>query len=128
MKDFSLTKEIRGDFDILRLEGSLDMYSFPKLEAALNQILADHRSYILLNMKDLTYIGSAGLGALISFQKEAARQQGDLKLIAPPSQVKKIIDLLGFSRLLKTYEDEAAAFDAFVDEFKGLITTTIEPK
>ena len=44
MKDFKFTQEARGAFDILRLEGSLDMYVYPKLETALSSLLGNHES------------------------------------------------------------------------------------
>ena len=60
MKDFRIDPESRGLVQLIRLGGSLDMYSFPRLEAQLNVFFQEGRYYVVLDCQDLDYIGSAG--------------------------------------------------------------------
>ena len=99
------------------------MYVYPKLETALNSLLGNQRCHIIIDMAGLDYFGSAGLSALIYFPGTAEEQQGSLKLVAPPPRIKSIIDLLGYCKIFKVYDDETAALNAFVDEMKSQIIT-----
>ena len=115
MKDFRIDRETRGSVQIIRLSGSLDMYSFPRLEAQLNTIFQEKQFYVVLDCRDLDYIGSAGLGALIGFAKQAREHNGDVRLLNVPDRIYKIIELLGFTKVLQvhnTEEDAVASFQA----------------
>ena len=115
MKDFRIDREPRGSVQLIRLSGSLDMYSFPRLEAQLNTIFQEKQYYVVLDCRDLDYIGSAGLGALIGFAKQAREHDGDVRLLNVPDRIYKIIELLGFTKVLQvhnTEEDAVASFQA----------------
>jgi anti-sigma B factor antagonist len=111
MKDFRIDQESRGAVQIIRLAGSLDMYSFPRLESQLNTLFQQGKYSLILDCRDLDYIGSAGLGALIGFAKQAREHNGDLRLLNVHERIYKIIELLGFTKVLKVHqtEDEAIA-------------------
>ena len=85
--------------------------------AALRDTLKDLPSKgqkkILLNLADLSYIDSSGLGALVSGYTTLAAQQGQLKLL---NLTKKIHDLLQITKLLTVFEvfnDEKTAIKSF---------------
>jgi anti-sigma B factor antagonist len=113
MKDFRIDRDTRGDVEVIRLTGSLDMYSFPRLETQINTLFQENRFALLLDCRDLDYIGSAGLGALIGFAKQAREKKGDVKLVNVPERIYKIIELLGFTKVLQVHTDEAAALASF---------------
>jgi len=113
MKDFRIEKETRGTIQLLRLSGSLDMYSFPRLETQLNTLFSQGLHQMVLDCRDLDYIGSAGLGALIGFAKEAREHNGDVKLLNVPERIFKIIELLGFTKVLQVYNAEDKAIASF---------------
>ena len=113
MKDFRIEREARGTVQIMRLSGSLDMYSFPRLETQLNGLFQQGQHCIVLDCRDLEYIGSAGLGALIGFAKQARERGGDVKLLNVPERIYKIIELLGFTKVLEVHNAESAVLDSF---------------
>lgn len=113
MKDFHIEKETRDTVQLVRLGGSLDMYSFPRLETQLNALFQQSQYRIVLDCRDLDYIGSAGLGALIGFAKQAREHHGDLKLLNVPERIYKIIELLGFTKVLQVFNTEADALASF---------------
>jgi anti-sigma B factor antagonist len=113
MKDFRIEREARGNIQLIRLTGSLDMYSFPRLETQINTLFQQNQFAVLLDCRDLDYIGSAGLGALIGFAKQAREKGGDVKLLNVPERIFKIIELLGFTKVLQVHKDEPAALASF---------------
>ena len=84
------------------------------LREALRDLVDHGRKKILLNLADVNYIDSSGLGALVSGYTSLAGQQGQLKLV---NLTKKVHDLLQITKLLtvfEVYEDEEAALKSFV--------------
>jgi len=113
MKDFRIDQESRGPVQIIRLAGALDMYSFPRLESHLNTLFQQGRYSLVLDCRELDYIGSAGLGALIGYAKQAREHNGDLRLLNVPERIYKIIELLGFTKVLKVHQTEEEAIASF---------------
>ena len=113
MKDFRIDQESRGAVQIMRLAGSLEMYSFPRLESQLNALFQQGRYSLVLDCRELDYIGSAGLGALIGFARQAREHDGDLRLFNVPERIFKIIELLGFTKVLKVHQTEEDALASF---------------
>ena len=113
MKDFHIDRESRNDVELVRLSGSLDMYSFPRLETQLTALFQEGRHRVVLDCVDLDYIGSAGLGALIGFAKEARDRGGDVKLLNVPERIYKIIELLGFTKVLQVHATMEQALSSF---------------
>jgi anti-sigma B factor antagonist len=113
MKDFQIDRQARGNVQLVRLSGSLDMYSFPRLETQLATLFQQGQYRVVLDCADLDYIGSAGLGALIGFAKQAREHGGDVKLLNVPERIYKIIELLGFTKVLQVHSAEESAVESF---------------
>lgn len=113
MKDFRIDQEPRGAVQLIRLSGSLDMYSFPRLEGQLAALFQEGRYYVVLDCRGLDYIGSAGLGALIGFAKQAREHSGDVRLLNVPDRIYRIIELLGFTKVLSVHNTEEDAIASF---------------
>lgn len=79
----------------------------------IKDLLADGQRQILLNLGDVSYVDSAGLGALISSYTTVKREGGQLKLV---NLTKRIKDLLAITKLITvfdTYEGEKEALDSY---------------
>ena len=75
----------------------------------IKDLLSDGQRKILLNLGDVSYVDSAGLGALISSYTTTNAKGGQLKLV---NLTKRIQDLLAITKLITvfdTYEKEADA-------------------
>jgi anti-sigma B factor antagonist len=112
-KECQVRHEARAEVDILHLEGAMDAYSFPRLEAALNNLRSSKRHRVVLECSGLEFINSAALGALIGYARRAREQGGDLKLAALTPKIASIVELLGFDRILQTFGDEKLAVENF---------------
>jgi anti-sigma B factor antagonist len=79
----------------------------------IKDLLSDGQKKILLNLGDVTYVDSAGLGALISSYTTTKREGGQLKLV---NLTKRIQDLLAITKLITvfdTYETEQEALESY---------------
>jgi anti-sigma B factor antagonist len=83
------------------------------LREAVKDLLAKGQKKILLNLGDVSYIDSSGIGELVSAFTSVRNQGGDLKLL---KLTKKVHDLLQITKLYTVFDikdDEAAAVKAF---------------
>lgn len=111
MRECIIKRDERDDLDILRLDGALDSFSFPRLETTLNGLRDSQRNRVILDCGGLDYISSAALGALIGFARRARENSGDLKLVRLSPKIYNIVELLGFHKILEIHSgvDEAVS-------------------
>lgn len=113
MRECIIEQEENDDLDVLHLDGSLDAYSFPRLESTLNSLRENRRNRVILDCQNLEYISSAALGALIGFARRARENNGDLKLASLSPKIFNIVELLGFHKILEICADTQAAAAKF---------------
>ena len=83
------------------------------LKDKVNSLLNQGKKKIVLNLAEVPYIDSAGLGEIVRTYTTVSRQGGSLKLLA---LTKRITDLLAITKLLtvfETYESENDAVQSF---------------
>jgi anti-sigma B factor antagonist len=91
-----------GKVTVLNLSGKItlgegDMLLKDKLHSLLNQ----GRKDVLLNLAQVSYVDSAGLGAIVGAYTTMTREGGSLKLV---NVTKKLQDLLSITKLLTVFE------------------------
>jgi anti-anti-sigma factor len=109
MTDF---QTVRTDTDavVLRPVGRLTMVTAPDLREALHALVAAGDSRIVVDLRDVEFIDSSGLGALISGLRAARQAGGDLRIAAPNQQVQSVMEVTSLNRVLNSYESPEAAF------------------
>jgi anti-sigma B factor antagonist len=83
------------------------------LRDTVRDLLGKGQKKILLNLSDVTYIDSSGIGELVSAFTSVRNQGGELKLL---NLTKKVHDLLQITKLYTVFDirdDEAAAIAAY---------------
>ena len=79
---------------VLRVSGDLDMASAPQLVASAEQALAEPgRTTLVLDLAELSFIDSTGIGALVSVRNAAVARDGQLVLRAPSAQVRRLLEI-----------------------------------
>ena len=95
-----MTIEIRKNTkDItIGIAGRLDTTTSPDLNKTINEDVADTDN-LVLDLKNLDYISSAGLRVLLSAQKKM-QKEGTMKLINVCEEVMEVFEMTGFSDIL----------------------------
>lgn len=83
---------------VLMISGRLDTNTAPVLEKTIREDIRENAT-LVLDMKELEYISSAGLRVLLSAQKRMQRN-GAMKLIHVCEIVKEVLELTGFVDIL----------------------------
>lgn len=82
----------------MKLGGRLDTTTAPELEKAFEENM-DVSKDLILDMKELEYISSAGLRVLLTAQKKM-NQSGKMKLTGVSDEVMEVFEITGFSDIL----------------------------
>lgn len=109
----SNTREVDG-ITIVDLNGRITLGEGSELlRDTVRDLVGKGRNRILLNLGDVTYIDSSGIGELVSAYTSVQKQGGELKLL---NLTKKVHDLLQITKLYTVFDikdDEAVAVQSF---------------
>jgi anti-sigma B factor antagonist len=109
-----LTTHKKGEVTIVETSGKLTLgEGTSTLRTKIRELVEGGSRRIVLNMADVTYMDSSGLGELIASHTTVTTAGGEIKLL---NLAKRVHDLLKITKLytvFETYEDEATAVDSF---------------
>lgn len=83
------------------------------LRKTLRGLLDEERTKILLNLGDVDYIDSSGIGELVSGFTAVKGRGGDLKLLHLTKKVKDLLQLTRLYTVFEVFSDEPAALESF---------------
>jgi anti-anti-sigma factor len=107
--DFSVETRNAGPCAIVEVAGELDIATAPQLVAALNQATATGAERIVVDLLGTTFIDSSGLTTLFRAHKEHSDGQFSLVCAAENFEVRRVMDLMGFTDVFTIHETLAAA-------------------
>ncbi len=109
-----IEERVVGEVTVLDLKGKITLGEGDEaLKDKINSLVHQGRKKLLLNLADVPYIDSAGLGEVVRTYTTVSRQGGQLKLV---NLTKRITDLLMITKLLtvfETFDSEPEALKSF---------------
>jgi anti-sigma B factor antagonist len=103
-----------GDVFVLHLQGPITLGQATK---TLRQLIVDTveagRTKIVLNMAEVYYIDSSGLGELVALCTHAARQGAKIKLMKLAPRVQDVMQLTRLYQVIDVFPDEDSAVRSF---------------
>jgi anti-sigma B factor antagonist len=112
--DLTLSTRQVGDVTILDLSGRIVLgEESAKLRSVIGDLLREGHVKILLNLADVNYIDSSGLGNLVSTYATVKKSSGELKLLKLTAKVQDVMQITKLYTIFDIKEDEASAIKAF---------------
>jgi anti-anti-sigma factor len=103
-------EEVIDKVIILKLKGDLDMYTLPFAKEKIKELLEKKKfSKLVLDLEEMDYIDSSGLGFFIGTLKKLRDHGGDLKLINLNSYIKGIFRLIQLDYVVEVCENKEEA-------------------
>jgi anti-anti-sigma factor len=102
-----------GQVVIIYLSGRLDLSSGNKLKEEVKGILNSGKPSVHLNLKDVEFVNSSGLGALVSIMKETRIHRGRLTLSDMADYVREIFDITQLSHIFEIFATEQEALRSY---------------
>lgn len=107
----------KGDVVIVDFQGRLAIgVGDELLPTLIEQLLNEGNKKILLNLSDMDYIDSNGLGELVQSLKQSKRFGASLRLLKPQDRVRNTLRLTNLLPMFSVYESEADALRGFASE------------
>lgn len=104
---------------LLYPKGFVNAHTVRLFETEIQKALDHERYRIVVNCAGLTYIASAGLGALMGVIEEIRHHGGDIRLTDLTETVRNIFEILGFNHLYRIFPSEMEAILSFREEGEG---------
>lgn len=108
-----ISSRAKGEVVILDISGEIDLYNAPEIKDIVNKLIEQKKYNVVINLKEVTYIDSSGIGALISSLSNLKKYQGGLKIINVFASVKKVFELTKLTSFFDIYDSEEEAVKAF---------------
>jgi anti-sigma B factor antagonist len=108
-----MNEQSKDDVTVLSLEGDFDAATAPEVEKRLQTLCRGGRCRLVLDLRGVPYIASAGLRVLQMTLLAARSRSGDLRLAALPEAVREVLDLAGFTPMFMLFADVDTATQSF---------------
>jgi anti-anti-sigma factor len=105
MKKMDIRETVENDRIVFNVEGEIDGSNADEFELKL-RAAAEKTENLVVDLKGLEYVSSAGLRSFLMVQKQMKQQGGQMSLIHVNEEVMEIFAVTGFVKLLNIKEEE----------------------
>jgi anti-anti-sigma factor len=102
-----------GEVTILAFKGSIDAMTAPKISEYFNGMIVKGNIRLVADFSGVDYTSSAGLRVLLGAIKDTRAQSGDVRLADVQPDVQKVLNLSGFTSILKMFDSVDAAVASY---------------
>jgi anti-anti-sigma factor len=95
-----------SNVQVISPTGVLDSTKAEEFRQTVNQLLDDGADIILINLKDVTFIDSSGLGTLVVLLKQVRSLDRKLCICSINDQVRMLFELTSMDRVFDVYENQ----------------------
>jgi anti-sigma B factor antagonist len=110
----TITESRVGDVTLLRVGGRIVFGDgASELRARLNDLLDEARLKFLLDLRDVSYIDSFGVGVLAAKYVSICRKGGAMKLLRLSPRTYRVMDISGLLKIFQSFDNEEDALRSF---------------
>jgi anti-sigma B factor antagonist len=111
--DFRIEEDAPGrGVVVLAIHGETDLYVVNELRSHLSAALGQGVPALVVDLSDVGFIDSIGLGALVGGMKRAQARGGDFRLVVPEGNLRRIFEMTLLDRVFALYPTREAALAA----------------
>ena len=109
----NVTERTENGVSVFALEGRIDTQGAVDMDLALQAAVAGGKYKMVLDMSGVRYISSAGLRTMADVLTRNREHGGDLKLVALPPKVERVLQIIGFNNFFNIYDTVEKAVAGF---------------
>lgn len=106
---FDLARMEYGGHPVVFVYGEIDVLTAPRLHETLHEVIAESPRSLLVDMANVTFIDSTGLGTLVVAHRHLEERGGRLRLVSVPPAVAQVLEVTGLTNRFEVYPDMDAA-------------------
>ena len=111
-KPLRLELERRGDCAVLRLIGSAGIEQAQRIQERLEELAAQQAPLVVLDLGEMDFIASMGLGAMIAGHLKARRYNGEIRIARPQPAVMQLLETTRLTKLFPVFDSVEEAVQA----------------
>ena len=108
-----ITDRAVGDVTVLTLKGRILEDAELPLGGLIERLFRENRLKLVLDLRDVTYIDSTGLGLLVAKYVGARRRGGDLRLVHLTARSTHLMEITKLAAVFATFDSEGDAVQSF---------------
>ncbi|MCL6570479.1 MAG: anti-sigma F factor antagonist [Bacillus sp. (in: Bacteria)] len=106
----NIDMETKHNILVIRLSGELDHHTADELRAKVITVIEKNEiRHIILNLEQLTFMDSSGLGVILGRYKQVKQVQGEMVVCAISPAIQRLFDLSGLFKIIKMEQTEESA-------------------
>ena len=113
--DMRIDEVVRGEVVIMRPKGRLTLETEGEFREAVRRLFDIGRTRLVLDLANVPYVDSCGLGAMIQEFISARRRGGGLKLLNVCGHIRHLLAVTKLLTVFETFESEDAAARSFFE-------------
>ena len=110
--DLSITRDNHGDRTVVHVSGEIDVYTAPLVREKLDDQLREGHTDLVVDLTDVTFLDSTGLGVLVGRLKRVRTLGGSLRLVGSEERVLKVFAITGLDKVFEIHADLDSALSA----------------
>ena len=112
---------------VLSVGGDLDVVGAPDLRQAVVTAVADGSRLLVLDLSELDFVDSFGIGAVVGALKRLRQRGGDLALVCPSPRVRRVFEICDLDRILALHDSIGSVAGASVTGSDAAASTPRRP-
>ena len=113
---FQATAREADGVTVIDLRGRITFHEGSALRQMVHELLKKGKKRLVLNLAEVTYLDSSGIGELVSCYVATRREGGDLKTLQISKNLRELLRLTQLCAVLEDYSDEQAAIRSFFQQ------------
>ena len=111
-----IARGISGSIPVLTLCGRLTLGEGSRaLRRSLEEVAAEGHKHVLLDLTEVSYVDSSGLGALVAGYNSLKARAGTVGLFGVPARVQELLDLSRLTTIFRVFNSQGEAEKYFAD-------------
>ncbi|SHG09711.1 anti-sigma B factor antagonist [Jatrophihabitans endophyticus] len=113
--ELSVSRQSVGGFPVVAVSGEVDVYSAPALKDSLSELLQSGVTSVVVDLSDVAFLDSTGLGALVEARSATTEAGGALPLVCHQERILKLFAITGLDGVFSihgTVDDAVATLQA----------------
>lgn len=107
--DLSISTRDHGEVTVIAVEGEIDVYTAPQLRERLDEQIAQGRRLLVIDLQDVAFMDSTGLGVLVGRLKMVRSHEGTLRLVCASERILKVFSITGLDKVFQIFDTTDAA-------------------
>ena len=92
------------DHAVVKVSGEVDLATSPRLRDALVEITDENEPRVVVDLEDVGFIDSTGIGVLVGGVKRARSHGGDLALVCTQRRILKVLEITGLLQVFDVHD------------------------